>query len=66
MSERILYFQSSIPSLEEADNRMVIGYPHTRLDTDQQTENILVRSLDSDVVVILVGFFFQFLAYNED
>ena len=45
---------------------MVIGYPHTRLDTDQRTENILVRSLDSDVVVILVGFFFQFLAYNED
>ena len=28
--------------------------------------NILVRSLDSDVVVILVGFYFQFLAYHEE
>ena len=28
-------------------------------------EKILVRSVDSDVVVILMGFFMQFLQYNK-
>lgn len=64
VSERIICFQSGVSSLEEADNRLVL---HIR-DSIQLSgrNNIIVRSLDSDVIVILIGFYFQFLVYHED
>ena len=64
VSERIICFQSGVSSLEEADNRLVL---HIR-DSIQISghNNIIVRSLDSDVIVILIGFYFQFLVYHRD
>ena len=64
ISKRKILFQPNITSLEEADNRMLL---HIRdlLDLRSKT-TILVRTLDSDVVVLLTAFFLQFSQYNVD
>lgn len=55
LSERIICFQSGIPSLEEADNRLVLHIRDSILLNSRT--NILVRTVDSDVLVILIGLF---------
>ena len=62
LSERMICFASGKPSLEEADNRLVL---HVR-DSILLNSRIKVRTLDSDVLIILVRFFYQFQSYNND
>ena len=63
-TDRILCLHAGLISLEEADNRIVL---HIRDSiTMRKRERILVRTVGSDVVVILVGFFVQFLQYAKD
>ena len=50
-------------SLEEADNRMVLHIGDAMILRNKH--EILVRTVDSDVIIILLGFFPQFLDYNE-
>ena len=52
-----------IDSLEEADNRAVVHIKNM-IEENQRT-SIIVRTTDSDVVVILVAFMAQFLEYCE-
>ena len=48
---------------EEADNRMIM---HIRdMIINSHCESIIVRTVDSDVIIILVAFLSQFLALNE-
>lgn len=47
---------------EEADTRIVF---HLRHCLERGTESILVRTVDIDVVVILVGKLHELLAYNQ-
>ena len=50
-------------SLEEADNRMVL---HIRDSMIRRSRSkLLVRTVDSDVVVILLGYYFQFQQYDD-
>ena len=63
-SRRKICFQHNNISLEEADNRIVL---HVRdLVTMRGKTNILVRTVDSDIPVILTGFFLQFYLYNSE
>ena len=64
LSERMICFTSGKPSLEEADNRLVLHVRDSILLNSRI--NVLVRTLDSDVLIILVGFFYQFQSYNND
>lgn len=59
-SQRILCINTS---LEEADNRMVLHIRDAMILRNKHT--ILVRTVDSDVIIILLGFFIQFVQYNE-
>lgn len=52
-----------LPFLEEADNRIVL---HARGSIDRRMNKILVRTVDSDVVVILVSFLAQLLEKDSD
>ena len=47
---------------EEADTRIVV---HVRHALERGAESVLVRTVDTDVVVILVGKFHDLLAYNQ-
>ena len=47
---------------EEADNRMVI---HIRHMLEKGICNIKVRTLDTDVIVILLSFMYEFIQINE-
>jgi len=47
---------------EEADTRIVV---HIRHALERGAESVLVRTVDTDVVVILVGKFHDLLAYNQ-
>ena len=60
----MICFTSGKPSLEEADNRLVLHVRDSILLNSRI--NVLVRTLDSDVLIILVGFFYQFQSYNND
>lgn len=46
---------------EEADTRIVV---HVRHALERGAESVLVRTVDTDVVVILVGKLHDLLAYN--
>ena len=62
-SERLICLQPNCQSLEEADNRIVV---HIRdVICMRGHSSILVRTNDSDVVVILISFMVQFLEYNK-
>ena len=61
--QRILCMQQINTSLEEADNRMVLHIRDAMILRNKHT--ILVRTVDSDVIIILLGFFIQFVQYNE-
>ena len=64
VSERIICFQSGTPSLEEAGNRIVL---HIRDSIRLNSRiKVLVRTPDSDVLVILIGFFYQYLSYKNN
>ena len=56
-----LYHDNIIDMLEEADNRLVCHIIHL-IKTGPNT--VVVRTVDSDVIVILVGFMTQFLKQN--
>lgn len=47
---------------EEADTRIVV---HARHALENGADSIIVRTVDTDVIVILVGKLFDLLAYNE-
>ena len=47
---------------EKADTRIVV---HVRHALERGAESVLVRTVDTDVVVILVGKFHDLLAYNQ-
>ena len=47
---------------EEADTRIVV---HVRHALERGAESVLVRTVDTDVVVILVGEIHDLLAYNQ-
>ena len=63
-SKRILCMQPTNTSLEEADNRIVLHIRDAIILRDKH--EVLVRTVDSDVIIILLGFFPQLLQYNED
>ena len=63
-TDRILCFPAGMISLEEADNRIVLHIRDSVIM--RRRETIMVRTVDSDVVVILVGFFMQFLQCSKD
>ena len=48
---------------EEADNRMIV---HIRDMLENGIKSILLRTNDSDVIVILIGFMTQFLEWDTD
>ena len=54
-SQRILCMQPINTSLEEADNRMVLHIRDAMILRNKH--EILVRTVDSDVIIILLGFF---------
>ena len=56
--------QPTNTSLEEADNRIVLHIRDAIILRDK--DEVLVRTVDSDVIIILLGFFPQLLQYNED
>ena len=60
MGERLICFHSY--SLEEVDNRVVVHIKNM-IEHHQRT-SITVRTVDSDVVVILAAFMTQFLEYS--
>ena len=47
---------------EEADTRIVV---HIRHALERGAQTVLVRTVDTDVVVILVGKLHDLLAYNQ-
>ena len=47
---------------EEADTRIVVDVRHA---LEKGAESVLVRTVDTDVVVILVGEIHDLLAYNQ-
>ena len=56
--DRRLVMSGAAPSLEEADNRLIL---HVRDGIRRGRRNVLVRTVDSDLVVILLGFMGTFL-----
>ena len=58
-SQRILCMQPIYTSLKEADNRTVLHIRDAMILRNKH--EILVRTVDSDVIIILLGFFPQFL-----
>ena len=62
-SQRILCMQPINTSLEMADNRMVLHIRDVMILKNKH--EILVRTVGSDVIIFLLGFFPQFLHYNE-
>ena len=63
-SKQILCMQPTNTSLEEADNRIVLHIRDAIILRDKH--EVLVRTVDSDVIIILLGFLPQLLQYNED
>ena len=61
ISERLLCLQTDSVSLEEADNRVVAHIRDTILF--RKRPFVMVRTTDSDVLVILFAFMLQFLEY---
>ena len=59
ITERLMCLQADSVSLEEADNRIVTHIRHTILHRGRSS--FVVRTTDSDVVVILAAFMTQFL-----
>ena len=62
-SQRILCMQPINTSLKEADNSMVLHIRDAMILRNKH--EILVRTVDSDVIIILLGFFPQFLHYSK-
>ena len=62
-TDRITCFSAGITFLEEANNRIVLHIRDSVIM--RKREKILVRTVDSDVVVILMEFFIQFLQCNK-
>ena len=60
--DRIIVFSGAAPSLEEADNRILL---HIRESISRGRKNIIVRTVDSDVIVILIGFMAEFLKLDD-
>ena len=61
---RVLCMHGGWQSLEEADNRMVLHIQNSlRI---RKRNKIVVRTVDSNVVVILVSFYPQFLLVDEE
>ena len=63
-SKQILCMHPTNTSLEEADNRIVLHIRDAIILRDKH--EVLVRTVDSDVIIILLGFLPQLLQYNED
>ena len=59
----MICFQSGTPSLEEADKRIGL---HIRDSIRLKLRiKVFVRTLDSDVLITWIIFFYQFLSYNN-
>ena len=63
VSERLICTQSVNTSLEEADNRIVLHIRDSIILRNRY--RILVRTVDSDVVIILLAYHFQFQHYDD-
>ena len=65
ISQRQLCFSGSEKTvLEESDNRMVLHVKDNILLRDNK--KLVIRSSDSDVVIIMISFMTQFIDYSDD
>ena len=58
---RLIVLSGAAPSLEEADNRLLL---HVKEAVMKGRANVIVRTVDSDIIVILLGFMDKFLEIN--
>ena len=59
--DRLIVMNRAAPSLEEADNRLLL---HVKEAAMRGRTNVIVRTVDSDIIVILLGFMDKFLDIN--
>ena len=59
--DRLIVMSRAAPSLEEADNRLLL---HVKEAVMRGRTNVIVRTVDSDIIVILLGFMDKFLEIN--
>ena len=59
--DRLIVMSREAPSLEEADNRLLL---HVKEAAMRGRTNVIVRTVDSDIIVILLGFMDKFLEIN--
>ena len=51
--DRLIVMNRAAPSLEEADNRLLL---HVKEAVMRGRTNVIVRTVDSDIIVIILGF----------
>ena len=59
--DRLIVMSRAAPSLEEAENRLLL---HVKEAVMRGRTNVIVRTVDSNIIVILLGFMDKFLEIN--
>ena len=61
--DRLIVISGAAPSLEEVYSRLL---QHAKEAVMRGTANVIVRTVDSDIIVILLGFMGKFLEIDPD